>query len=434
MTTAHKELFLKRGVDTIRELETEKGILASGRSELYGCIFGRDSLITALKLLSFSEKSGDRAFLPLVKKILVHLAALQGTSHVLESGEEPGKCIHEFRPDNHEHLTGHPERPWYLYPDNVMRNYDSVDSTPLFLIALGRYGEVSGDQEFLKEMRVYAERALTWILEYGDKNGDGLIDYEFNPNRRGGGLTTQSWMDSGESLFHEDGSLIAYPVAPVEVQAYAYTALRIWQQFFEVEGHMPRAAELRVRADLLKERFAALYPQQDEAGFFLASAIDGNGKPLRSVRSSMGHLLWSAWKNGDGVIDSIISEEEIPLLVHRLMRPDLFEPGAGMRTLSTQSRLFESNSYHNGSIWPHDTTMIAEGMERCGYRKEAGAIRMALARGLAHFSSPVELFVVGRDGVVEEYCSLSGQRACLNQAWSAASFLLLSLHQEYEEQ
>src|SRR4051812_47702521 len=113
------------GFETIKELEIEQGILASGKEEIFGCIFGRDSLITSLKLLRVYEKTKDPYFLTLVRKVLQNLAALQGTQINIESGEEPGKCIHEYRPSNHEHLTKDLETPWYLYPDNIMRNYDS---------------------------------------------------------------------------------------------------------------------------------------------------------------------------------------------------------------------------------------------------------------------------------------------------------------------
>src|SRR6185437_2745247 len=133
------------GFNSIKGLEVEDGILASGRDEVYGCIFGRDSLITSLELLEAYERTRNVYFLELVKKILVNISKLQGTKVEIESGEEPGKMIHEYRPERHEHLTKHPTSPWYVYPDNIMRNYDSVDSTPLFLITLHAYLEASKD-------------------------------------------------------------------------------------------------------------------------------------------------------------------------------------------------------------------------------------------------------------------------------------------------
>jgi glycogen debranching enzyme len=209
------------GLQTIRELEVDRGILASGREEAYGCIFGRDSLLTSLSLLRVHQDDSDRSFLPLVRRVLENLAALQGTDINIESGEEPGKCIHEYRPSDHERLTKHAAQPWYVYPDDEMRNYDSVDSTPLFLMTIHAYWKKSGDDDFVETLMPNIRAALMWITMYGDNNGDGFIDYRFHPDRSHGGLSVQSWMDSGESIFYEDNDTRPpYPIAPVEVQAY----------------------------------------------------------------------------------------------------------------------------------------------------------------------------------------------------------------------
>ncbi len=410
------------GFETIRELETEQGILASGKEEIYGCIFGRDSLITSLKLLRVYEHTQDPYFLMLVKKILKNLSILQGKEINIESGEEPGKCIHEFRPSNHEHLTKDLENPWYIYSDNVMRNYDSIDSTPLMLITFYRYYQASNDYAFIQEYMPNIERALEWLLYYGDKNGDGFIDYGLNPDRKHGGLTAQSWMDSTESVFHEDTANIRYPIAPVEAQSYAFLAYKLWGNYFS--KHENSLSELLfARADTLKALFNNSFVTTDEHGFMLGAGIDGNGKLLRSARSSMGHVLWASLEEKkDGVQESILSAEFIPSLVKRIMQPDLFEAKAGIRTLSTLSRCYSANSYHNGSIWPHDTSMIAEGFEIFGFNEEALQIRTALLSALTHFATPIELFVFA-DDMYSEYCSPHGQHACKKQAWSAASLL-----------
>jgi glycogen debranching enzyme len=273
------------GYDTILELETAEGILASGKEEIYGCIFGRDTLITSLKLLKVYEKTKNEYFLTLVKKVLQNLALLQGTKVNIESGEEPGKCIHEFRPTNHEHLTKNLLTPWYVYDDNIMRNYDTVDATPLFLVAMYEYYKVSGDEEFLQRNLGSVANGLHWIKTYGDSNGDGFIDYTFHKDRKFGGLHTQSWMDSSESVFHEDGTEAVYPVAPVEVQAYTYAALRAWSDFFPDEDLSTMAANLKKE---FNQKFV-LTPHDDSSDFEIAFAIDGNGKALSSARSSMGH-------------------------------------------------------------------------------------------------------------------------------------------------
>ncbi len=391
------------GFNTIRELETERGILASGKEEIYGCIFGRDSLITALKLLKTYEKINDGYFLSLVKKILVNLARLQGQTSIIESGEEPGKIIHEFREHNHEHLTGRKNRPWYVYPDSTMKNYDSVDSTPLFLIAVSKYITLSADETFRNEIMPSVDKALGWLRGTIAADERGFVSYVFNPERKGGGLFTQSWMDSSESIFHEDGSPVSYPIAPVEVQAYAYLALILWN--FSDE------------AAALKERFSHYFVVPDGKKLTVAFALDGSGKPMESLRSSIGHILWASAGR-----DSILDTAYIPDLVRLVLSPDLFEPTAGIRTLGKQSRHFDPASYHNGSIWPHDTAIIAEGLENFGYMREAESVRHALKHSWEHFKTPIELFVFQKEGF-SEYLSDTGQKACVKQAWSAASIL-----------
>ena len=421
------------GFETIKELETDLGILASGREEIYGCIFGRDSLITSLKLLRVYENTQDIYFLQLVKKILMNLASLQGKEVNIESGEEPGKCIHEYRPHNHRHLTKDIPRPWYIYPDNIMRNYDSLDSTPLFLITCYRYYQLSNDNTFIKTHSDKIEQALRWLLDNSDSNGDGFLDYELHRDRKHGGLVTQSWMDSAESVFHEDGSPVAFPIAPVEAQSYAFLAFKLWSTFYKTTN-LALGIELGSRAVQLKQAFNAAFIVPDACGLILAAGVDGNGKLLTNARSAMGHCLWASLEeHRDGITEAIINDEYIPHIVERLMKPDLFEPHAGIRTLSSLSRSYSPNSYHNGSIWPHDTSIVASGMDNFGYHKQSSQIRSALMLALNHFQTPIELFVYDQSGY-SEYCSVLGQRACKKQAWAAASLLkeVTTSHQTVE--
>lgn len=411
------------GQSSIKELETDRGILASSKTELYACIFGRDSLISALKLMRGYEKEQDAEYLALVRKILINLAALQGKNINIESGEEPGKIIHEYRPDNHERLTGRAKRAWYVYPEGDMRNYDSVDSTPLFLIATARYIELAPtDAGFVADITPHVQNALTWLSEHGDSNADGFIDYQMNPARTHGGLKVQNWMDSKESLFHEDGTAVVFPIAPVEVQAYAYAALRHWAHIFQKTDAV-YSATLNERADELKENFNTHFIKSVGDTFFLASAIDGTGKAIEAVRSSMGHVLWACVTEHNIVPpDGILNQEYVPALVHRLMQPDMFEPMAGIRTLSTASRHYNPLGYHNGSIWPHDSGMIAEGMERFGFKDEAQKILTAIAGAIQVFGTPIELVTVV-DGALVEGMAESTQHACKVQAWTAATLL-----------
>ncbi len=409
------------GLETIKSLETDSGILASSRNELYGCIFGRDSLITALKLMRAYDNHPDPYFLALCKKILVNLKDLQGTTINLESGEEPGKMIHEYRPDNHDHLTKALEKPWYVYPDNTMRNYDSVDSTPLFLIAVHRYFKLTGDTAFIEALKPNIYGALDWLVVYGDSNHDGFIDYQLNPERSHGGLETQSWMDSSESVFHEDGEPVAFPIAPVEVQAYTYTALKAWAEFFSTD-YEARAEQYSIRAEQLKQNFNEKFVSTSEDGsIVVAAGIDGNGKPLTSLRSSIGHCLWATW-SADGPDGSILKAEHIAPVANRLMQPDMFEPQAGIRTLSQESNQYDPTSYHNGSIWPHDNAIIAEGLENFGFHDHAAKVRTAIRAAISHFNTAIELFVFDK-GQYSEYQSPTGHQGCREQAWSAASLI-----------
>lgn len=431
------DYFWTLGIEAVKELETERGILASARHELFGCIFGRDSLITSLQLLRAYQYTKQEYLLDVVRKVLVTLSDLQGKDLNIESGEEPGKIIHEYRPDKHEHLTrpgganGH-ERPWYLYPDQIMRNYDTIDATPLFLIAAYRYYQLtvtSGqpDQEFIEKIMPSIKAAVNWIFWYADSNGDGFVDYQLNPQRSYGGLQNQNWMDSSEATFHEDGSPVSYPLAPVEAQAYTYAALRLWAKYFNnhtTEGLQSDtfvANMLNRHADQLKQRFNQEFVIHNSA-ISVASGIDGSGKKIESIRSSMGHCLWASLnQEDDGVTDSILEDKYINSIVKRLLSADMFEPEAGIRTLSAKSAGFEPNSYHNGSIWPHDNSMIAEGLEIHGYVDESWLVRIAMLKAVAYFQNPLELYVY--DQKYQNYIAPHGQMANRMQAWSAAAIL-----------
>lgn len=417
---SNEELW-EMGINSIHELEADQGILASARDEAYGCVFGRDSLVTSLMVLSVYKKTKDQYFLDLVNKILRNLAALQGKEVQIESGEEPGKMIHEYRPDNHDRLSRHPTSPWFIYPDNTLRNYDTVDATSLYLWAVYEWSRFAKEEDIQELMRsVHA--ALHWVLDRADHNSDGFIDYRFPPERRFGGLRVQNWMDSIESLFYEHtSSMPLYPIAPVEVQAYTFVALRCWSDFFK-ESDPSFSRELQKRANRLKRTFNERFVNVSARSVSLAFALDGEGRKLSSPRSSMAHVLWATYSK-NGVQESILEKKYIARLVKRLMAPDLFVPSAGLRTLSTRSKHFQPMSYHNGSIWPHDTEIFAQGLQNFGYTKGATRVRNSLIRSYTHFKTPIELFVY-KNGHLE-YVEEDGRSACRTQAWSAAALLEL---------
>jgi glycogen debranching enzyme len=264
----------------------------------------------------------------------------------------------------------------------------------LFLLAVYEYSKYRPVTGFMPAVRA----ALAWLKQF-----DGFVTYEFHPERKSGGLRVQSWMDSTESLFYEErAGFPRYPVAPVEVQAYAWKALKIWG-----EGE---------RAAALKKKFNARFVVVGPKSVTLAFALDGEGRQLRAPRSSMGHVLWAAHEG-----ESILDKKYIPALRKRLLARDLFVPKAGIRTLSSRSLHFDPQSYHNGSIWPHDTAMLAEGLDNFGYTADAKQVRKALIGAYAHFKTPVELYTYQRG--LRPYLTPQGHKACQVQAWSAASLL-----------
>jgi len=425
---------------SLLELATEDGMNASGREEIYGCTFGRDNFITVLKLLKAINNPATKnaidcnPLLQMAKKSLVTHLLLQGKKTNFESGEEPGKFIHEYRKERHEHLTGREIRPWYLYPDNTMKNYDSLDSTPLGLIAIHKYWQTTKDDSFLLKALPAVEKGLNWIITYGDRDKDQLLEYELPKERKHGGLVVQSWTDSKESMRQADGSFPEYPIAPVEVQGYAWLALKIWadfygnsqQQYAKTENF---AHKLELQAAHMKKRFNDTFMFISEKHFFPAQALDGFKNQIKTVTGNPLLLLWATFEK-DGKKEAIIDDHLIFDLVNRSFLPDLFDKDAGIRTMSTKSETYirGQNSYHNGSFWPKLNGMAHEGLENWGYENEADVLMIATLKPLAHFGTPIELYVKDVGGEYLPYLNEKGQTACRNQAWSAAVALdLLTL-------
>lgn len=423
MNTADLAQFRQSVYQNLLDLVTDEGINASGKDEIYGCIFGRDSALTILKILKVYQKFPSSELLQICRRALLTLCVLQGKEVNIESGEQPGKFIHEYRKEKHEHLTGLSEKPWYLYPDGIMRNYDSLDSTPLALLAIYKYWEVTQDCEFLSLVLPHVEQGLNWIITYGDSNKDNLVDYQFHPERRYGGLLVQSWTDSHESLRKVDGLFPKYPIAPVEVQGKAWLVLKLWSGFY-ADSSPAFSHKLSVQADKLKYVFNKLFIFEDGDYYFGGQAIDGNGRLIKTITANPLISLWAAKKQA-GKVECIVKEEFLQSIVKRAFLPDLFDKEAGIRTMSTLSSTFNPNrdSYHNGSFWPMLNGLITEGLENFGFLKEAEKLKQASLKPLFHFKSPVELYIKDHLGNFVEYASPSGQVGCKVQAWSAASAL-----------
>lgn len=426
-------LSLKSSIyNSILDLVTDEGINASGRNEVFGCIFGRDSAITVLKLLkattnpSFTNETWKKDIFAISKKSLLGLAALQGRQTNVESGEEPGKFIHEYRKDNYKRLL-ELDKPWYVYPDGIMRNYDSLDSTPLALIAIYKYWELTKDNAFLLSVLPAVESGLNWIITYGDLDKELLLEYELSPKRKSGGLVVQSWTDSRESVLNENGEFPTYPIAPVEVQGYAWLALRLWADFYAFSGLVSNtqsfSQKLLIQAENMKKRFNQAFLFENEGFLFPAQALDGAKNQLQTVTGNPLLLLWATYKR-EGLQESIIETKYIKNLVARSFQEDMFEEDAGIRTMSRRAKTYigSQNSYHNGSFWPKLNGMAHEGLMNWGFYEEAERLRMASLRPIAYFGSPIELYIK-KGNLYLPYQGPDGQESCRVQAWSAASCL-----------
>jgi glycogen debranching enzyme len=406
------------------DLSTPDGIYASGREDVYGCVFGRDSALTILKIIKAHTTHPSLELLEATRGALINLTRLQGKEFNMESGEEPGKFVHEYRdtPEKMERLLKL-DRPWFVYPDNTIKNYDSIDATPLGLIAIYKYWQITGDSNFLIKTLPSVEAGLNWIISYGDLDKDLFLEYILPTERKSGGLVVQSWTDSIESIRQLSGELPPYPIAPVEVQAYAWLALKLWGDFYS-KTHPDFGKKLLSQADQLKQRFNDIFIIEDEGHYFAPQALDGAKRKINTITANPLLCLWAVYESGDKK-ESIFEDRYIEHLVDRAFMSDLFDDQAGIRTMSSHSQTFnpDRNSYHNGSFWPILNGLIHEGLLNFGFKKEAAKLQKASLMALDYFQSPIELYVKTSDGKYEGYMGKDGQGACLNQAWSAAAML-----------
>lgn len=353
-------------------------------------LFGRDSLITAYGAMILSPEPA--------KNVLRVLARHQATKRDDFTDAEPGKILHELRRGELAFFGESPETPYY----------GTADATPLFLILLDEVHRWTADTGFVREMELAARRALGWILEHSDKV-NGYVAYH---TRSTAGLENQSWKDSGDSMLFRDGARAEGPIAPVEVQGYIYNALlrtaRLAESAWEDEE---LAAELRERATNLKDRFDRDFWMEDRG--YYALALDGEGQKVDSITSNPGHLLWSG----------IVPEERARAVADRLMSGALFG-GWGIRTMAAGEGGYDPDSYHNGSVWPHDNAIIAHGLRRYGFVREAERLTAALLDAAPHFGYRFpELFAgYSREEAPEP---VQYPTSCSPQAWAAAATPLL---------
>ncbi|HLY42591.1 MAG TPA: glycogen debranching N-terminal domain-containing protein [Terracidiphilus sp.] len=357
----------------------------------FATIFGRDSLIASFETLILNSE--------LAKGTLRVLAAYQGQQTSDERDEDPGKILHELRSGE---MTNTGEVAFG-------RNYGSVDATPLFVILLSEFITWSGDRDFLHELEPHLRRAIDWILNCGDLDGDGLIEY---CRRSPKGLQNQGWKDSGDAMAHADGALAQPPIALVEVQGYAISAFERASTLFAMLGDHQMAAKLKASAANLRERLVKMFWLREESYF--AMALDRDKNPLRVKSSNPGHLLFT----------QAIDEDKAHHVVDCLMDLDM-NSGWGLRTLSERERTFNPMSYHRGSVWPHDNAMTVYGMARYGFHSQSSQICTSLYDSALRF----------RDYRLPElFCGIQRGRgddpvhypvSCTPQAWASGAMLLM---------
>jgi glycogen debranching enzyme len=380
-----------RGLQDLRVLLTDLGHGSFPVAGLpwYAVPFGRDSLIAALQMLPAEPN--------VAKGTLLTMAAYQGTKEDVWRDEEPGKIMHEIR---YGELALTNQVPFTPY-------YGTIDATPLFLLLAAEYVQWTGDIALIEKLMPNIERAFDWIDQYGDADGDRFVEYNQKSSK---GIANQGWKDSGDSVVHKNGDYAKAPIALAEVQGYVYQVKTKLAPILRQLGNEEIAAKLEHSAEELRERFEANFWMENEG--FYAIALDADKKQVQSVTTNPGHILMSG----------MLQPERAQLVVRRLVAADMFS-GYGIRTMSTESAGYNPMSYHDGSIWPHDNSLVLLGMSRCGYKTESMQVIEGLMKAAESFEYHrlPELYCGYDDSVGEP---VPYPVACSPQAWAAGTPLV----------
>ncbi|GAB3942776.1 glycogen debranching N-terminal domain-containing protein [Micromonospora vulcania] len=387
----HKSTLDLTALRTEIRLKDEAVVLLSAGLPWFLTLFGRDTLITAYQTMGGGPD--------LARGALLVLARYQGNEFDDFTDQEPGKILHEYRSGELTKLGLKPHNPYY----------GSVDATQLWLILLSEYWRWTGDDQFVQSLRDNAYAALRWIDEYGDSNDDGYVDYATRSTQ---GLGNQCWRDSWDGILFSDGAMPVLPIATCETQGYTYDAkLRLAELADGPLDDPSLASRLRSAAADLRARFNQDFWIDDRGGYY-ALGLDGDNRQIDSMTSNMGHLLWSG----------IVPSERAAIVAGQLMSDQLFS-GWGVRTTSTDDRPYNPIGYHRGTVWPHDNSLIAHGLARYGFRREANRIILAMldAARFSEFRLP-EAFS-GYDRSFGR-APVPYPTACNPQAWASAAPLL----------
>jgi glycogen debranching enzyme len=386
--------FVERSVSDLRILTEDlpTGLFPVAGIPWFAVPFGRDAVITALQTLIFNPQ--------IAIGTLRFLAQYQGKKVNNWNEEQPGKILHELRAGEMTLLGEMPHVPYY----------GSIDSTPLFLMLFAETMLWLNDDNLYYEMIEVVRKALDWIDQYGDMDGDGLVEFICQNTR---GVKNHGWKDSANAILWADGKPPEQPVALIEAQAYVYAAKAGVAEVLERKGEKEWAQRLKNEAQTLKRQFNKLFWLPD-SGYF-AHALDKHKNPIPQVTSNVGHCLWC----------KIVDEDKAERVVKTLVSPEM-SSGWGIRTLSTEDPHYNPMSYHNGSVWPHDNSLISIGMKRYNFNKEAISV-------VSQVFSAAERFRYMR--LPELFCGFPQDKryysnpaeypvSCSPQAWTSGAGLL----------
>ena len=356
----------------------------------FSTLFGRDALITSMQSIAFAPR--------LAVQTLEILGKRQATAVDAWRDAEPGKILHELRTGEMSRTGELPFAPYY----------GSVDATPLWLMLLGETHDWTGDDGLVDRLWPNALAALDWIDKWGDRDGDGFVEYE---RRADTGLRNQGWKDSTDAIRWLDGSLAETPIALAEVQGYVFDAKRRMARLARRRGEPGFADKLEREALELQKRFAEHFRLPDGS---IAMALDAAKRPVDSAGSNAGHALWTG-----------IVKTEDAAAVAAALGSSAMVSGWGLRTYAADQPGYNPIGYHTGTVWPHDTAIAAAGLRRYGFDEAADTLSSGMLAAAQHFPAfrLPELFC-GFDRAAPG-SPIAYPVACSPQAWAAGSALML---------
>lgn len=354
----------------------------------FSTAFGRDGVISALQMLWLNPG--------LARGVLAFLAQHQATETSPFSDSQPGKIMHETRKGEMAALR---ELPFGRY-------YGGVDTTPLYIHLACAYADRTGDMAFVDSLWPSLCAAAEWTEE--TSRATGFVTYQRGAET---GLANQGWKDSFDSVFHADGRMPKGPIALVEVQGYVFAAFRGLAALARRRGEDDKADHWEERAETMRAAVERHF-WMDDLNFY-ALAIDGAGELCKVRTSNAGHLLYVG-----------LPEPERAQMVADQLLSASFHSGWGVRTLADDAIFFNPMSYHNGSIWPHDTAMCGAGLARYGVRDSVVRLMSGTFESAVHFNMRLPELFCGFTRSPGE-APIAYPVACLPQAWSAGSAFML---------